>query len=500
MGSSFARRMAAAVALLVGFYVFALVVALGALALAVLQWTTGLPQNVWLTVACVVLGVTILTSIIPRRGRFVAPGPELTESGQPELHELVDDVSRRAGQEPPEHIYLAPDVNAAVLQRGGLLGLGGERVMLIGLPLLDVLTVNQLRAVTAHELGHFHAGDTRLGPWFYRTYDALERTVIALHEAESIWRRPFTWYFDFFLKRTASIKRRQEFVADELAATIAGKQTAIDTLSMVAKAAPAYDAFWNAEAHPILESGHRIPLVEGFRLFRQAGHVSQALDELLHEERKAATDPYDTHPALSARVAALEAIDAGEAGARDDRPAIDLLHDLDELEYALLATLADEEVLTKLETLSWADVPERVMVPGWRRMVEPSRQELAKIQADALPDVISEMPRFVARVVPEHERPPEADLQRRLGAALLATGLALTLHESGWAVSAPPGEQVALESNGARIEPFSEVERLVDGTLSADDWRARCAQLGIAGMPLGASAPADRDPDVRAVG
>ena len=61
MQKSFAWRIGIAVALLVAFYVAALVIALGALAIAVLQWTTDLPQNVWLTIACAFTGIVILT-------------------------------------------------------------------------------------------------------------------------------------------------------------------------------------------------------------------------------------------------------------------------------------------------------------------------------------------------------------------------------------------------------------------------------------------------------
>ena len=276
MQGSFAWRIGVAVALLVGFYAAALAIALVSLALVVLQWTTDLPQNIWVSLALLGTGVVILTSIVPRRRPFEPPGPELAQYRAPALHRMVGDVARTAGQEPPAQIYLAPDVNAAVLQRGGLLGIGGRRVMLVGLPFIDPLTVRQLRAVVAHEFGHFHAGDTRLGPWFFRTYDALERTVIALHEAESIWRKPFTWYLDMFLRRTAALKRRQEFLADELAARIAGAEATIETLEATGRAAPAFDAFWRGEAAPVLESGHRAPLLEGFRRFRDVDTVSRA--------------------------------------------------------------------------------------------------------------------------------------------------------------------------------------------------------------------------------
>jgi heat shock protein HtpX len=494
MQQSFAWRIGVAITLLVGFYVAALAVALGALAIAVLQWTTDLPQNVWLTLACVVTGFVILTSIIPRRQRFEPPGPELAQFRAPALHRMIGDVAEQTGQETPAQIYLAPDVNAAVLQRGGLLGLGGKRVLLVGLPLIDALTVRQLRAVIAHEFGHFHSGDTRLGPWFYRTYDALERTVIALHEAESIWRKPFTWYLDFFLRRTAALKRRQEFLADELAARIGGRDAAIAGLEEISKAAPAFHGFWSSEAAPVLESGHRAPLLEGFRRFRAAGAVSSALEEALEEERKAETDPYNTHPSLGERIAALERLPDSSVPAAegDDRPALTLVADIDGLEYELVSFMAGEDV-GHLRKISWERVPEQVMVPGWRRFLEPHRQELAGIGAASIPEHADSAgaQRLAARLVPAGELPPEIDLQRGFAMGVLGSALGLALHDAGWRVSAPVGEPVVCEHGQHRIEPFGDVERLGSGELSAAEWRERCNELGIADVRLaGAGEPA----------
>jgi heat shock protein HtpX len=488
LGGSFARGIVVAIALLVAFYVAALAVALGALALAVLQWTTGLPQNIWLTLACVVTGGTILWSIAPRRRPFVPPGPELPESRAPEVHRLVAEVAHAAEQRPPEQIYLAPDVNAAVLQAGGLLGIGGRRVMLIGLPLMDVLTVRELRAVIAHEFGHFHGGDTRLGPWFFRTYDALERTVLNLHEVESIWRKPFTWYFDFFLRRTGRLKRRQEFLADELAAAIAGRDAAMASLNAVAMAAPAFDGYWSAEALPVLDSGHRIPLLEGFRRFRAAPAVADALREMLVARKEVEVDPYDTHPPLGERLAALERLPAGAvpAAGGNDPPALSLVEDVDALELDLLSALASEEAARELKHISWDGVPERVMVPGWRSFVDPDLSRLAGITAAAIPDhfEIRKVQKLAARFIKESDRALEFDIQRGYAAALLGTALGLALHDTGWRVVAPVGEPVACERGGQRIEPIADVERVAEGELPAADWRARCEELGIAELAL----------------
>ena len=148
MQQSFAWRIGVAVALLVGFYVAALAIALGALAIAVLQWTTDLPQNVWLTLACVVTAFVILTSIVPRRQRFEPPGPDLTRYRAPALHRMVGDVAERAEQEPPARIYLAPDVNAAVFQQGGAARVPAAAGPGGGLPLIDTLPA-PARAVIA---------------------------------------------------------------------------------------------------------------------------------------------------------------------------------------------------------------------------------------------------------------------------------------------------------------------------------------------------------------
>jgi heat shock protein HtpX len=500
MQQSFAWRIGVAVALLVGFYVAALAIALGALAIAVLQWTTDLPQNVWLTLACVVTGFVILTSIVPRRQRFEPPGPELAQYRAPALHRMIGDVAEHAGQEPPAQIYLAPDVNAAVFQRGGLLGFGGKREMIVGLPLVDALTVRQLRAVIAHEFGHFHGGDTRLGPWFYRTYDALERTVIALHEAESIWRKPFTWYLEMFLRRTAALKRRQEFLADELAARLAGRDAAIAGLEEISKAAPAFHGYWSREAAPVLESGHRAPLLEGFRRFRAAGAVSSALEEMLEEERTAETDPYHTHPSLGERIAALDRLPDAPvpAGEEDDRPALSLVADIDGLEYELVSFLAGQDV-GHLREISWERVPQQVLVPGWRRFLEPHRRELAGIDAVSIAEHAGSdgAQKLAARLVPADELPPEIDLQRGFAMGVLGSGLGLALHDAGWRVSAPVGEPVVCERGPHRVEPFGEVERLGSGELTAEKWRERCSELGIADLRLagaGEAAPPAAQP------
>jgi heat shock protein HtpX len=80
----------------------------------------------------------------------------------------------------PKEVYLIAEVNAWVAQRGGILGVGSRRVVGLGLPLMRILSVAQLRAVLAHEFGHYYGGDTRLGPLVYSMRSAIGRTFYNL--------------------------------------------------------------------------------------------------------------------------------------------------------------------------------------------------------------------------------------------------------------------------------------------------------------------------------
>lgn len=502
MKGSFRRRVAMAAAMLVGFYVLAGVVAAGLLGLVIAMWTTDVPQNIWISLACVVSGLAIVRGLIPeRRGKFTDPGPRLDPADQPELHALVREVAEVTDQAPPADVYLAPDVNAAVMDTGGLFGSGGRRVMIVGLPLLEVLTVGQLRSVLAHEFGHYYGGDTRLGPWFFRTYDAIARTVTNLEAADSMWQKPFEWYGLFFLRRSSAIKRQQEFMADELSAKAAGKEAAIGSLHAVHAAAPAFDGYWESEVAPVLSSGARAPLLAGFRSFQSSDEVRTAMEKGVQaelEERDG--DPYSTHPSLGERVVALEALPDGERASHpgDEEPALSLIREPERLEHDLLVALFGDEVAT-LEPISWDQVPQRVIVPGWREHMETYRPALAGITAAGMPDVAATgLEPFGRQLplppgIPADEGPFPSDLYVDVACAALDIGLGTALLDAGWEVSAPVGEPIVLTRGRHRIKPIGTAAALASGDLSREEWGLICEKTGIAGLQLG-GAPAAAPP------
>jgi Zn-dependent protease with chaperone function len=139
-------------------------------------------QLLLLLIVGLLVTITLLWSAVPRRQKFKVPGPRLEASSRPRLFAEVQCLATTLGEPMPHEICIIADLNAAVAERGGVMGFGSLRVMLLGLPLLQVLTVSQSSAVVAHEFGHYYGGDTRLGPWVYKTRATMARTLLGLSQ------------------------------------------------------------------------------------------------------------------------------------------------------------------------------------------------------------------------------------------------------------------------------------------------------------------------------
>lgn len=303
---------------------------------------------------------------------------------------MIESIAQSTGQAPPAEVFLVHDVNAWVAQRGGRMGFGSRRVMGLGLPLLRTLSRSQFRAVLAHEFGHFHSGDTRLGPWIYKTRGAIDRTLATLSGDNGkgallqlpLLGLPFLGYAKMFLRITHAVSRRQEFIADALAARAVGSKPLIEGLRTVHGVAPAFNAYWHKECAPVLGAGFRPPLADGFAQFLQTGAIADAIKQNLDAElADAKTNPYDTHPPLKERIAAVARLPAGDVP-EGEPAALSLLEDVPALEKRMLAAMAGEEKAGTLQAVTWTDVCERVYLPQWRELVQANAAPLSALKPE----------------------------------------------------------------------------------------------------------------------
>jgi Zn-dependent protease with chaperone function len=497
-GLSMRTRAALAIALLVGYYALAVVVAGALLFIPYAELVYANRIDPRIAIFCVVGAFLILKSIVPRADSFTAPGPQLAPAEHPALFALVDEVARQTGQEKPAEVYLVGDVNAFVTERGGTMGFGSRRVMGIGLPLLEVLTVSELRAVVAHEFGHFVGGDTRLGPWIHKTRGAIGRTLENVGAHSSILGKPFEWYGLGFLRVTHAVSRQQEFVADAVAARVAGRDAAGSALRKIAGAAAAFGSYWASELAPALDRGLRPPLASGFGQFLRAPNVTTHVAAVVDAEMQGGkSDPYDTHPSLRERLAALDRLAGatGDGGARGAESALTLVADVDALERALLATVPVLKDAT-LTPVTWDDAPSIVLPAGWRESVALHRPALAGLTPEQLPALTRTPGALAVRLGLVPDESHVLDEHRGRAAAMVGSALSLALLEraaaaggDGPRLHAPPGEPVTFVVGDVAILPFTLPSDLADGTVSAERWLAWCDAAGIVGVDLGRVAP-----------
>lgn len=487
---SLAGRAVLAVALMIGFYALALAIAGGLLFIPIAEIKYGRRIHAKLAILCVVGAGVILWSILPRRDKFTPPGPLLDPKKQPKLFEELRRIAQATGQPVPSEAYLEMDVNAWVSQRGGFMGFGGKRIMAVGLPLLRLLKVSQLRGVLGHEFGHYHGGDTKLGPWIYKTHEALFRTVGSLEQTGSWLTVVFVAYAKMFLRVSNAISRRQELAADQLAAGIVGSRAFSEGLRAVHEGGMAYQVYLNNECIPAFGNGFRPPLAEGFGRFMSSSTISKAVQEAVQREQsESAHDPYRTHPPLHERLAAVASLPpepppGAPPPVPGDPPAVELLQNLDQLEDQLLRTVFDADKVAKLTPIRWDEVGTKIYLPMWTKAVADAKPHLAGLTPAALLEPAVDLVK-VGRAAGEKDA--SVDDARATGRSVLGGALAVALVRRGWTLKADPGDKVTVEQGGVVIAPFSLFGDVEEKKLTPEQWRATCEAAGISTLDLAAT-------------
>jgi Zn-dependent protease with chaperone function len=477
-----AARAVLALALMVGFYALALGLAAGLLWIPYAELTYLGRVHLKITLFCVVGALAIAWAVLPRPDRFEPPGPRVTASREPQLFAVLEEIAAPAGQALPSEVYLVNDVNAFVTQRGGVMGIGSRRVMGLGLPLMQSVTVQEFKAILAHEFGHYHAGDVSLGPWIHKTRAAIGRTIQQL--SDNVLQKVFVAYGNLFLRVTHAVSRRQEFVADEVAARVAGAGAMISGLRKVHAAAFGFHQYWQSEVAPLLSAGHLPPVSQGFSLFMSRASVVSVLQAVVtREEAQGQTGPYDTHPSLRDRIAALALQPPGDPG--DARPASSLLSSVQAWERQVIGSAINEDWARSLKALDWSDVTEAVYVPLWRERAKAFGHVLDRFTIASLPATRQGFLKLGISIrLPNEEHVPEVACVARLWQLLIAS-VALKLMDLGWSVSTAPGEEVVLQRPPHEFRLVSELTEVLDGRTSVPHWRERCERLGIADVQLG---------------
>jgi len=472
-------RALVAIGLFLGFYVLGAVVVC---ALLVLPWAQEHYEGgVSLSgILCGIAAVSVGIGMIPRFPKPDLPGRRLTATEHPRLHEFIRKVADAVGAKPPDALYLLPTANAfASTIRPSRFSLRRYTVVGLGLPLFASLEEDELACVVAHEFGHHIGGEVAWGPWLYGARLAIG-TALERLDGSAFWLHlPFVAYGNLFLRLTRPTSREQELSADRLSASHFGAAPTATALLRVHEIDLTWDAYWDGEVIPVLERSMLPKVLDGYARFTEEiakrPKVRADLEAAKREGRSKASKPLDTHPSLRERLEALGTPDA--ASRRGGRSSMHLFDDPAHGERAAIESILKNPAL-HLEPFEWDAAAEKVWVPLWTDVLAPHKTAFESLTPSALPTVIANASAWAQRLRQGIAiLSPEAE--RKRVARLCGTWLAVTLHDRRFVLHCPPGAEPYVAQGERVLQPFTQTASLAEGTMTATEWQALCAEFGL---------------------
>lgn len=247
--------------LFVLFYL-AMVVGMGYLAYWSFMYPVGKVDRgtIFLKIAACTMSVMIflflLKGLFKRQQRPLGEEIEITEDNEPDLHAFIHQLCKDTNAPFPKKIIVTPEVNAAVFYDSSLLSLFWpvRKNLLIGLGLINTLTLSEFKAVLAHEFGHFSQSSMRLGSYVYVANNVLTDMVYGRDywdDVLRVWRSLdlrisifawaiflVVWVLRKFLSLVfriinmghMALSRQMEFHADLVAVSVTGSDSLINAL------------------------------------------------------------------------------------------------------------------------------------------------------------------------------------------------------------------------------------------------------------------------------
>ncbi|MEJ7766587.1 MAG: M48 family metallopeptidase [Chitinophagaceae bacterium] len=191
---------------------------------------------------------------------------EITSKDEPVLFELIHQVVTEVDTEFPKKVYLSSEVNAAVFYNSSFWSMifPVRKNLQIGVGLINSVTASELKAILAHEFGHFSQRSMKVGSYVYNVNQVIYNL---LYENESYGEILGSWanaskYFKMFAQLAVKIiqgiqwilrkvyvvvnlkymalSREMEFHADEVAANVTGPTPMISALLRLGLADQSY--------------------------------------------------------------------------------------------------------------------------------------------------------------------------------------------------------------------------------------------------------------------
>lgn len=416
------------------------------------------------------LGALILLwSLRPRFAKKDAgeDEPVLNPDEFPELHAYVKEIAQRANVPAPDRIFLFSTMGASTWRRRRWYQLQAKATVGIGLPMFFALSPEELGAVIAHELGHHAGRDLLMGAWVYRTRQSIGAALESLEDSPFFLDLPFRAYAALFLRVSAAVSREQELAADALSAATCGAEVAASALDITHRLQMPWDVYLRGVLVPAINTGTRLPVLEGFERFLSEKELRDDFRELCAEETE--PSPWDTHPVLEERLSALQ---ARPPRTRTEQTSLSLLGGAERAEDAWYARFTQGEVVR----CEWNEL-------GMKRVLPRLKESVKELKSDPERTPLSNFRELARNTIWPWKTPRNQEViilspsaQRQTANKAWSQWLTVALAARGFTVESPPGAELRVRRGNTCVFPFKLTDQLVQGQLSEEAFAQLAAE------------------------
>jgi Zn-dependent protease with chaperone function len=229
-------------------------------------------------VPCALLALFMLKALFFVKHGDQSRDLEITAADQPRLFAFLHRLADEAKAPRPHRVFITSNVNAAVFYDLSLLNLvfPSRKNLVIGLGLVNVLTLSELKAVLAHEFGHFAQRSMAVGRWVYVAQQIADHLISRRDKFDQFLRqlssidlrvawvgwilRLIVWsirsllesLFRLVMLAQRALSREMELQADLVSVSLAGSDALVHALYRTQAADDAWDralSFANEEFH-----------------------------------------------------------------------------------------------------------------------------------------------------------------------------------------------------------------------------------------------------------
>lgn len=191
---------------------------------------------------------------------------EILSEDQPKLFEIIESISKEIETNFPQKVYLGSGVEAMVFYDSNIrnLFIPSKENLMIGLGLVNSMSESELKAILAHEFGHFTQRSLNVYSYVYIENQIIYKMLIDEEFYQTLLHKflivgSFSWIVIYYSrlirwilrkayhvvsKSYMALSREMEFHADEISARLAGSVPAVRALLRTGLAWDSFNYLW----------------------------------------------------------------------------------------------------------------------------------------------------------------------------------------------------------------------------------------------------------------